>query len=82
MWETSSGCQQGYFLCKSSRKCISQRFLCNGRNDCYDRSDESESACCKSVLFVDKFFFVSFICVFNTVLVFLFCVSRYLVLFL
>ena len=36
------------FYCIDKSKCISESYTCNGRNDCFDGSDESKSLC-KSV---------------------------------
>lgn len=39
MTERSVNCN-GMYIC-NNRKCINQTQVCNGKNDCYDRSDES-----------------------------------------
>ena len=37
-------CMQTEFTC-ADKKCISERWLCDGRPDCEDGSDESEEQC-------------------------------------
>lgn len=37
-----SNCGKGFFQCKQDLYCISMRFICDGINDCDDKTDEKE----------------------------------------
>ena len=38
-------CTDNEFACKNGFKCISKRQMCDGRNDCFDGSDEDPVEC-------------------------------------
>lgn len=40
-------CQMGYFKCNNSQ-CVFKAYICDGRDDCGDGSDEDERHACKS----------------------------------
>ena len=55
-WELGAGCPRGYFQCKGNGKCVLQKVVCNGRNDCQDKSDELGTTCGKYVRVLDQLF--------------------------
>ena len=42
-------CPQGWFQCKSGA-CIPSILTCDGKAQCFDGSDENNTACCKRLL--------------------------------
>ena len=61
-WELGAGCPRGYFQCKGSGKCVLQKVVCNGRNDCQDKSDELGTTCGKYVKSFRSIFYYSLTC--------------------
>ena len=41
----AGGCEAWEFECASAERCVLKMFMCNGRDDCGDLSDEDETAC-------------------------------------
>ena len=44
-------CEEGELKCSDGRECIPETEMCDGRNDCFDGSDESN---CKGLLVIIK----------------------------
>ncbi len=43
-----SKCKRGFYQCSSDSSCISQRYICDGRNDCPSGDDEMICSCSKT----------------------------------
>ena len=44
-------CRPNQFLCRSQRKCIPARWICDNQDDCYDNQEE-QSLLCQSELLI------------------------------
>ncbi|XP_030628050.1 low-density lipoprotein receptor-related protein 1B [Chanos chanos] len=49
-FRAASLCDEGEFLCRDGRSCVSESWICDGEPDCPDSSDETLSRCSQEVL--------------------------------